>query len=364
MTTYTVQLYTPLGVLLDDISAFSAMSWSRVVNDVGVLTLTYPGTLPALYAQPNNLIVVYRTAYGVTSLLTDTAWVLAAVRQTLDDSGSVMTELTAYSGNYLLSSRGVAYQTRSTQSTKSGAADNLIKELVRENLGSSATDTARTLSNLTVQANTSQGQSIDIVAGWRDDLLIVCQECAEASTDAGTYIAFDVVYQGGTWELRTYVNQLGIDRRIPGGVAPLLLGPRYGNVIGIDYVQDWSANITAAYALGEGAGSRRRVQTALDTARIASSPYARREGFFDAANAVTNNQVLRVARAALRASRPRQTFQARIVETPSTRYGVDWGWGDYVTIAAFDVTVNARIDAVSASVSQGNESIDAWVRVE
>lgn len=371
---YDVQISDPYGVQLTpqlgngyigDANQYSAMSWSRVVNDVGVLVLTYPGELLPQLLRPDNIITVYRIVDGVPQLVTDTAWLLRRVRRVLDGQGRLFTEITAYSGNYLLSARGVAYQVRSAFSTKSGAADNLIKAYVRENLGSSATDTARQISGFTVQANTGQGASVDAVMGWRDNLLIVAQELAEASIIAGTYIAFDTVYQGvGAWDLRTYAGQRGTDRRIPGSNFSFLLGTAYGNVTDVEYITDWSDTVTAAYGLGTGAGSRRRVQTALDAARIAESPYGRREAFVDAPNATTNNQVLQAARAAVRAGRPRQSFKARIIETPVSRFGIDWNWGDYVTVTALGVTIDARIDAIAVRVQQGGEDIDAYVRAE
>lgn len=371
--TYTVQITDPYGVpvgpivttdgTIGDPNALAALSYSRVTNDTGVAVLRYAGELSARLLRLDNLVLIYRSINGVTTLVTDTAWMIRSWRFTLDGSGQRSTEIIAYSGNYLLSSRGVAYQTRSAQSTKSGAADNLIKEVVRENLGSSATDTARTIAGISVQADTGQGQSIDVVVGWRNSVLTVAQELADASTDAGTYIAFDLVTTTpGQWEFRTFANQRGVDRRVPGGTLPLLLGTDYGNLADVEYVADYSDLGTAAYALGDGAGSRRRVQTATNDAAIALSPYNRREVYVEANNATTANQVLRAARSALRRQRARVTMQGRIVETPSTRYGIDWQWGDYVTATAFGVTLNARIDAISVSIESGRETVDAWVR--
>lgn len=371
---YEVQISNAFGVQLTpqqngggigDANLYSSLSWSRVVNDVGVLVITYAGELLPQLLRPDNIITVYRIVNGVPQLITETAWLLRRVRRALDSQGRLFTEITAYSGNYLLSSRGIAYAVRSAFSTKSGNADNLIKAYVRENLGSSATDTARIISQFTVQADSSQGQSIDLVAGWRDNLLIVAQELAEASTVAGTYIAFDCVYQGAAaWDLRTYSGQRGMDRRVPGSNFGFLLGTAYGNVNNVEYVTDWSETTTAAYGLGTGLGARRNVQIALDAPRIAESPYGRREAFIDASNASTVNQVLRVARAAVRAGRPRQSFRAQITETPASRFGIDWNWGDYVTVTALGVTVDARIDAVAVKVEQGSETIDAYVRAE
>lgn len=372
--TYDVQISNAYGVKLTpqrgngyigDANQYSAMSWSRVVNDAGVLVLTYPGELLPQLMRPDNIITVYRNVDGMPQLVTETAWLLRKTRRIQDGDGRLFTELTAYSGNYLLSSRGIAYQTASTQSTKTGAADDLIKAYVRENLGSSATDTARRLANISVQANTGQGESLSAVMGWRDNLLVVAQELAQASIDAGKYVAFDTVYQGGgLWDFRTYAGQRSIDRRTPGSSFGFLLGSQYGNVSDAEYSIDWSANVTAAYALGTGINANRVFATALNGARIAESPYGRREGFVDGGNASTVALLTPIARAAIRAGRPRVTFRMRIVETAASRFGIDWNWGDYVTASALGITVDARIDAVTVQVQDGRENIDAYVGTE
>ena len=66
----------------------------------------------------------------------------------------------------------------------------------------------------------------------------------------------------------------------------------------------------------------------------------------------------------LRSGRARTIFQGRLIDTPDSRYGVDWAWGDYVTAQAFGQLIHCRIDAVSVSVKPGGgyERIDAWLR--
>lgn len=360
-------LLTPLGggAAAGDPNAVSSFSYSRVVNDIGVAVLTYPGELRRELLRLDNVIYIYRTVNGLRTLVTDTAWLLRKIRRVIDNRGQTWTELTAYSANYLLSARGIAYQSTSAESAKTGAADDVIKAYVRENIGPLVTDAARQLGQVVVEEDETLGATVDMVAGWRDNLLTVCQEVAEASATAGTYVAFDMVAStNSTWTFATYTGQRGIDRRFPNGASPLLLGPDYGNIADIEYVVDWTDAATFAYALGQGLGTRRKYQTASDDRRISESPYGRKEVYVEAGNATTTAQLTSAAQAAVRAGRPKQTFKARIIETPATRYGVHWNWGDFVTVTAFGQTINARIDAVSVTVEQGQETVDAWVRSE
>jgi hypothetical protein len=81
-------------------------------------------------------------------------------------------------------------------------ADNLIKTLWAENAGASISsadrDGVETQADIsayvTVQANLSLGGSV-AKAMARRNLLDVCQELAEASTTAGTYLTFEISRQ-------------------------------------------------------------------------------------------------------------------------------------------------------------------------
>jgi hypothetical protein len=66
----------------------------------------------------------------------------------------------------------------------------------------------------------------------------------------------------------------------------------------------------------------------------------------------------------VRAGRPRVILQGKIPSTPDTQYGVDWSWGDYVTIQAFGQQLDARVDAITVTVTPDEENIEAVVRSE
>jgi hypothetical protein len=78
------------------------------------------------------------------------------------------------------------------------AADDLLKTIVRDNMGSAAPDyrgqygRQLTTALFAIQANLTQAQLVSKDFAWRP-MFPVLQEIAQASTQAGTYLCFDVV---------------------------------------------------------------------------------------------------------------------------------------------------------------------------
>jgi hypothetical protein len=106
------------------------------------------------------------------------------------------------------------------------------------------------------------------------------------------------------------------------------------------------------------------IASAQDNTRIGVSPFGLREYFKDATQYSTTTGLSEEANAILRSGRAKTIFQGKLIDMPDSRYGVDWGWGDYVTATAFGQSIDCRIDAVSVSVKPGMayERIDAWLR--
>src|SRR5690606_12984807 len=97
----------------------------------------------------------------------------------------------AYHANELFERRIIAYASGSSYTSKTGAGDNLIKALIRENLGSlvsaanrDGADTGADISGyLSVETDLSLGPTIQMAA-TRRNLALVIQELAQAATTA------------------------------------------------------------------------------------------------------------------------------------------------------------------------------------
>lgn len=369
MATYSIYLDDAFGTRLADASNFITLSYTRVVNDVGSLTLVLPGDFPMQYVRaPDGRIEVWRRlASGREYLETDTIWLIKKVTQRLDASGTKTIVLEATTPLSVLREPGrfVFQFAGEAQSTYAAApADDQIKSVARQNIGTSASGSRNISAYITVDGDVSQAASIAKSFAWRDCLKVM-QEFADASTQAGTYCAFDIVANApDSLSFRTFTQQRGVDHRFPAGNNPVLLSPEMGNLGETELTQDWSEEVTYALAAGQGEGSARVLGSAQDTARQALSPFGLRELFVDATQYSSTTGLSNEAAAAVRRGRPRQVFKGRVLDTPDTQYGVHWGWGDFVTAQAFGQLIDCRIEAVTVTVQSGGryESIDAWLK--
>ena len=328
-----------------------------------------PGDFNMQYViNPDGRIEVWRKLdSGREYLDTDTIWLIKKVTQKIDASGLQSIVVEADTPLCVLREPGryVAYAAGTAQSTyAAAAADDQIKQVARENIGSSANASRNLSAYISIDPNISLGASVAKSFALRDCLKVM-QEFADASTTAGTYVAFDIVADTPTTlTFRTFTQQRGVDHRFPGGINPVLISPEMGNLGEIVFSQDYRSEITFAVAGGKGENSDRLFASAQDNVRIGLSPFGWREYFKDATQYNSTTGLAAEADAIVRSGRVKTIFQGRLIDTPDSRYGVDWAWGDYVTAQAFGQLIDCRIDAVSVSVKPGSgyERIDAWLR--
>ena len=342
-----------------------SLAYARGVNTVGAMTLTLPPTVPLSYLQRDGHLLVSRAIPGVPPALDmDAVWLMTGITRQLSEQGEQTTIVRAVDSVDLLRRRIVAYAAGSAYAVKSGAADDIIKAIVRENLGSSATDAARVLPSSLFGVAGNLGAAASISKAFsRRNVLDVCKELADASTQAGTYLAFDVVWNGTALEFRTYTNWRGVDHRFPTGVNPVILSAETGSLTRASYAIDYGDEATAAYVGGAGEEDARVVGSSVDTARATLSPFARCEAWGQNTDSSDQSALNDDADALLRSRRPRITFDATVnADAPGALYGRDYGFGDVVTAQAFGVSVDCRIDAVSVDVTADHETISIIAR--
>lgn len=369
MTSYSCYLSDAFGNRLADASNFLLLEYSRVVNNVSTLKLTLPGNFNTQYIiNPDGRIEVWRKLdSGREYLDTDTVWLIKKVTQKIDASGlqSIVVEADTPLSVLREPGRFVNYAAGSAQATYAAApADNQIKQVARENIGTSAAGSRNISAYITIDPDLSLGASVAKSFAWRDCLKVM-QEFADSSTTAGTYVAFDIVSDNPTsLVFRTFIQQRGVDHRFPGGINPVLISPEMGNLGEVVFSQDYRDEITWVTAGGKGDGSARLIANVQDTTRQGVSPFGLREYFKDATQYDTTTGLSAEANATLRSGRVKTIFQGRLIDMPDSRYGVDWAWGDYVTAQAFGQLIDCRIEAVSVSIKPGTgyERIDAWLR--
>lgn len=370
MAQYSCYLCDAFGNRLVDASNFLTLEYSRVVNAVSTLKLTLPGDFNTQYIiNPDGRIEVWRKLDGSSReyLDTDTVWLIKKVTQSVSTSGLQSIVIEADTPLSILREPGrfINYYAGQAQSTYLALpADDQIKQIARENIGSSASGSRNISAYISIDPNLSLGASVAKSFAWRD-VLKTMQEFADASTTAGVYVAFDIVATSAqSLTFRTFAQQRGVDHRFPGGLNPVLISPDLGNLGETLFTQDYRDEVTYVTAGGKGDGSARLIANAQDLTRQGLSPFGLREFFQNATQYDTVTGLSAEADAVLRSGRVKTIFQGKLIDMPDSRYGVDWAWGDYVTAQAFGQLIDCRIDAVTVSVKPGTgyERIDAWLR--
>jgi hypothetical protein len=355
------------GYPLDLIEEFQSLDYVKTVNNVGAFTLTLPASFDLSLVQEDSRIAVMRQPDGGARTL-DFVGFVRKIGKTQRGQAEYWT-LYGYDLNYLLQSRIVAYAAGEAQSAKTGAADNIMKAIVRENLGASAIAARNlTASGFTVQADVGLGTSLEKGFAWRN-VLDVLKEIADASHSVETTSAyFGIVPLNIGWEceFRTNIVQWGLDHRSPSGAAGVVIfSLELANITDVDRVRSWADEITYAYAGGQGEGVARVIQESQDAARVGASPFNRKEIFVDARNETVAAAVLDAADSAVRNGRPHNTFNGSLVNIAgSSIYGRDYGHGDYVTAVYHGETIDCRIDTVRVNINAGKETVEIGLRSE
>lgn len=359
---YEIWILDPLGNTLDVLDEWVYLKYDRALNNVGSLELGLDGS----YANPGFIkvdgrIVVWRDG----KIDTETTWLIRRIIKTREANGTLAISIAAFSGNEILNRRVVAYDAGTSYANKtSQRADDMMKEIVAENFGSSASTSVRNISAyFSVESDTSLGPTMSKTFGW-NNVMDVLQDISLTSISTGSAVYFDVVSPTyNAFEFRTYRAQRGIDHRSPGGTNPVILSPERGNLTSVVRSFDYSSEVSYVYAGGQGFNQFRYIATASSSDRINVSPFGRREIFLNATGEGVGTAVDNAALAALRENRPQRIFHGEIVNIPgSTEYGIHWGFGDLVTVEFEGETIDCSVDVIQIEVEGGQEKIKATLR--
>lgn len=345
----------------------------RAENGPGTIEVGIDPAINPQFIKRDARIFVYRKLPGrLATLLWDTAYFLRYESFRMEQSRTIRV-LRGPDCTSLLARPIIAYKGGTSQARKvSVAIDDMMKALVRENRGASATDTTRNLSDyLTVAPDATLAPTTTRGMSHRN-LLKILRELAQESAERETYLSFDVTAVNETdFLFQTYIGQRGLDRRAGQG-NQFKLSPRRGNAENIVLERDYRDEITRAYAGGEGKGSKRNVQTWTGPIRSTATPFNLIEVFVDARHLKQSDTaaLLNVAKATVRRGRPRTNFSCDIRETDGSMLGVHFDFGDYVTAEMPYYTFDARLSVMRLRLSRAStnegfaEEISCGARLE
>ena len=369
--TYELWLTNDAGIRLrslDDAVWFSA---SRTVNRLGYLQMALPATFDTRILKKDQMVQVWRApAGGHLSLWRPyflTGW-------RLEHSGSrEMITIYGTDPNELLRRRIVAFYAGEAESDYDNEyADDIMKDLVANAIVDSNPATvagSRVWANLSVGGDLSDGPRLNKGCSF-DPLLSsggggVLPSLADASKVAGTEVFFDIQTDTVTstsisFVFRTYTGQPGRDVS-----DRVVFSQENGNLENPFVAYDYATEANYIYAAGQGEGVNRIVEQIYDAGRYNLSIWNRCEAHADARNQASTNSVRESGRALLEMSKPKVSAGGMPVDTAGTRFGLDWDFGDKVTMRYRHHEFACIIRAVVLRMDNtGRESIEARLDYE
>lgn len=337
-------------------NSFVALRASRLVSGIGVMALTLERDAVEIALQPDLRMVITREAGGYTHLFG--GYLLRRWVQSLEDGRETVT-LYGLCYNSLLERRIVAYKAGTSQAQKSGAADNVLKAVIRENLGSSA-GTGRNITafGFSVEGDLTQCSSIQAAFAYRK-LTDAANQIAEIAWGKnGERLYWDVTPTdiGWTMEFRARKDRLASDRRISSS-NPLWISPDIGVVQSVIMDFDRSDEINWVLGGGRGEGTDRETVTVSDDARIAESVINRHEVFFDGASYDTTAGLTDASNRRLREGMPKLDIATELVETDEVVYGREFEAGSLLTVQALGTEYEVIVRGAELAIDANRDDI-------
>lgn len=361
-TDYEIWLTRDDGTRLTHLNDNGGFSYTWVANNIGTWSLTLPPTFDPALVRVDNRVQFWRKPAGGAQGLDFQG--LVRLRETsTDDSGRTVRTIGGYDFiGAMLDGRIADYNSVTAWAAQDEAlnADSWLELLAASNGGTQTQVAARTISTAyyTVAAVTASGPDIRYAVAY-DNVLGSMRDVVAAARAAGEDIYFDIVPSGTvSVQFRVYIGLRGQDRTGTGG---LVFSERRGNLRNPKLTEDLTSEVNVGYALGQGDGFMRPVQSYADTTRSTRSIWGRREKSVNASGQVSGSveSLLTAAEALVVSERPRAVFTAELVSLDDAArnvrslYGRDWGRGDKVTVdfdgRQFPLVVRAVTVAVDAN---------------
>ena len=358
---YSLSLFSPAGVFVCPITTQTGLTYARAVNQAGSATITLPYT-DAVWnaAVRNSILEIWRRGErGGMKRALGAVWFLNKGSIVLDSQGAWTMQL-SFADQIDLLNRQIVNDPYSSATAQKYQlpAETIMKQVVsnelitRSGLGS----------YIAIEPDSARGYAtISIICSYQS-VASVCQQVCQASTQYGSYLAFDLEPQGPlSYVFRVYPNQRGTDRSA-GSSQPLILSPQGGTVGTGTYAKDYSSIATRIIAAGQTTAGDPTTQTVTDANLEASGgPFGITEQFASIQNTADYGTITTQANQALRKARPMLSFTGGIIQTPGCEFGVDFDYGDLITVQfRSNLAIPVRLEGMSVSLDgTGMETITA-----
>jgi len=329
-----IQIYRSESAILQKvITRYVEFRGSRVISDIGALTLTLTESQAAgIPFQPDIRIVPvlsdgsYMHLFG-TYLLSGWEW------QTIGRVRYVT--LLGLCANSLLSRRIVAYAAGTSQSSKNKAADDMMREIVRENLAEAA-GVERNISGygISVESDLTLASTVELSFSWQKVFDTINKIAETAYAKNQEKLVWDFTPQGEGWNVIYRVRKDGFRDRRVGQSNELVIHEGSGIIDEVTSSYDRRGSSNFVYGGGKEIGTDRMIRTVFNNSDLVRSPIARAEAFYNGSND-EEDELISGSSSRLSELGPVVKYQAKLLEGPDFRYGRDIQIGDLLTLGGF-----------------------------
>lgn len=365
-TSWQVWINDPYGKRLISADKIISATVVRSINEVGNFSITFPAGEYDKYIDLDSIIEIW-----ITRAHTPKRLFVGFARKFLywdDNDGVEHLQISGPEITEVLRKMIVAYKAGTSKSSKTGYSDDVCKQIVREALTASSTDTTRSIAGLGFSVASDYSDGASITKGFSyANVLETIQEIASASKEAGSDLYFDILIgddqTSTTFTFQTFIGLMGVDRSTSGDNR-ITFSKEDGNLQNSVLTLDYTDEVNYIYAGGQGEGTSRLLIEVSDTDRISKSPWNRRELFVDARDQELESGVTTRANAALNSGKPYKQLEGYLIDTPNQRFGVEWNFGDKVAIEKNGQTYDAIVKAYKLELMEdGSSSLQCKVEV-
>jgi len=367
---YQVRLYDrATGALTAIFDDWNSLYYYRRLNDYGYHTFSIDGDDPKRELfQLDTLVQVLRRdeAAGIPWTEDYIAFHRTGVQQ-VTDRGRVLFSSYGRSLEELLKRRHILWRPGDIAIARgqegeylAGAADDVMKQYVRENIGNSAALSNGRMAEGKLDAFTVDA-SFTLAPSWEGrraykNLLAVVQEVGAARS-----VDFDVTWSAPSgallFQFHTYYPRKGQDRTGAGTAAPVVFSLEHANMSAPYLTESRMNEITAVYVLGQGEGVARTFVERTNVFGLDASPWNRVEYTHDARTEAGLGGLQALGDAHLLEHGPDNHMSFQVIASPGSVYGREYFIGDLILGKFLGAEQPRKIIGVEVTVADGDENI-------
>lgn len=364
MANYSIFLLDSSGVrtAMLDMTVTERLKYNRQLNGIDVAQFTLPLSDARASLLTKHAMVEIERSPDPATTQNEGTYIMVYRNPFMDNDGRAMLIVSAFSLEFLLQQRHIDPRNDPLMTggytTKSDAVDTVMAELVYEQAGAGAstqgTTPSQKIDGLTVVTPTGVGTTTPVRLAW-ENLLSTLKDLA-----SGDRMDFRIERTSGM-AFSFYAEAIGNDktRTTNYPTAPfVMLDPVFGTMVEPELVEDWRAEKTVVWLMGQGSGDDREFYGSVSS-KINETPFSHAVAVEDLREAETIAEYAEQANQLLAKHAATIIFDFKAARVSD--YRDLWDLGDAVSAQWSDFAEDVRIDNIEVDVSD-EETIILGVR--